>query len=250
MLLDQAAQRLDGGVGRRERHRAGAGAAGGEPRHLDRDQRQQPAHGEPEALAREEALVVQVGAQRSSRLISLAWPSGTTGSAASAFRRLSASPERSPSAAAHVLGEAHHPAVGRLCGWKRKPCATVGGTRIAAGAANGERRRLEGHLAAAALDQQDLEQIAMAVRADQPVVHRGARRDRLDVDEVERLIVRRIAVEMKQRQCRDSGHGARIGEWHGAGNAPEEMRVKPWDNSVEKRNPAASGGASRSQQSG
>ena len=69
----------------------------------------------------------------------------------------------------------------------------------------GERGGLEGHLAAAALDQQDLEQVAMAVGADRPVVHRGARGDGLDMDEVERLIVRRIAVEMKQRE-RGGGH--------------------------------------------
>jgi hypothetical protein len=35
-------------------------------------------------------------------------------------------------------------------------------------------RRFEGHLAAAAFDQQNLKQIAVPVRADQPVVRRGA----------------------------------------------------------------------------
>ncbi len=35
-------------------------------------------------------------------------------------------------------------------------------------------RRLVGHLAAALLDQQDLEQVAVAVRPDGPVVNRGA----------------------------------------------------------------------------
>jgi hypothetical protein len=67
-------------------------------------------------------------------------------------------------------------------------------------------RRLESHLAAAALNEQDLKQIAMPVRPDQPLVRRGARGNGLDVDEVECLIVRRIAVEMKQRKCRSRGH--------------------------------------------
>src|SRR4029079_1572685 len=62
--------------------------------------------------------------------------------------------------------------------------------------------RLEGHLAAAASDQQDLEQVAVTVGADSPVVNRGARRDRLDVNEVEGLIVRRGAVGMKQWERR------------------------------------------------
>jgi cytidylate kinase len=57
---------------------------------------------------------------------------------------------------------------------------------------------LEGHLAAAASDQQDLEQVAVTMSADGPVVNRGARRDRLDMNEVKGLIVRRVAVEMKQ----------------------------------------------------
>ena len=57
VLVDQTAQRFDGRIRRGERHRAGAGAAGGEPRHLDRDQREQAAHGQPEALAGEEAFL-------------------------------------------------------------------------------------------------------------------------------------------------------------------------------------------------
>jgi hypothetical protein len=66
--------------------------------------------------------------------------------------------------------------------------------------------RLECHLAAAAHDQEDLEQIAVTMGADGPVVDRGPRGDRLDVDEVERLVVRRIAVEMKQRQGGTASH--------------------------------------------
>ena len=131
-------------------------------------------------------------------------PSGTTGSAASAFRRASASPRRSPIASAtSSVKLITQPSV--TTGRKRKPCAMVAGTRIAHGASKAIGGGLERHLAAAALDQQDLEQVAMAVRADGPVVDRRARRDRLDVNEVERLIVRRIAVEMEQRK-RGGGH--------------------------------------------
>ena len=53
--------------------------------------------------------------------------------------------------------------------------------------------------APAAIDHQDLEQVAMTVRPDGPVMHCRARRDGLDVDEVERLIVRRITVKMEKR---------------------------------------------------
>ena len=76
----------------------------------------------------------------------------------------------------------------------------VAGTRIAHGASNGDGRGLEGHLAAAAFDQEDLEQVAVTVGPDRPVVNRGTRRDGLDMNEIERLIVRRIAVEMEQGQ--------------------------------------------------
>jgi hypothetical protein len=38
--------------------------------------------------------------------------------------------------------------------------------------------------------------------ANGPIMNRGARRDRFNMDEIENGIVRRIAVEMKQRQCR------------------------------------------------
>ena len=82
-------------------------------------------------------------------------------------------------------------------GSKRKPCATAAGTRMAAGAANGS-FAASCHLAAAALDQENSKQIAMPMRADGPVVNRGARCNRFNMNEVERLIVRRIAVKMKQ----------------------------------------------------
>ena len=69
-------------------------------------------------------------------MVSRGIASGITGSAASAFSRASASPERSPSASAtSSVKLTTQPSV--ISGWKRKPCAMVGGTRIAAGAANG-----------------------------------------------------------------------------------------------------------------
>src|SRR5258708_14944335 len=78
---------------------------------------------------------------------------------------------------------------------------------------------LERHLAAAAGDQQDLKQIAMAMRPDRPVVDGGARRDGFDVNEVERLIVRRIAVEVEQGQGGASRHGRSVA--HFGGRAPK-----------------------------
>jgi len=63
-----------------------------------------------------------------------------------------------------------------------------------------ERRGLDRHLAAAALDQKNLKEVAVAMGADGPVVHRRARGNRLDMDEIECLIVRRIAVKMEQRE--------------------------------------------------
>jgi hypothetical protein len=61
-------------------------------------------------------------------------------------------------------------------------------------------RRFVGHFATALLDQKNLKQIAVAMGTNGPVVNRRARRYRLDVNEVERLIVRRIAVKVKQGQ--------------------------------------------------
>ena len=141
-----------------------------------------------------------------------------------------------------VLGEAYHPAVGHL-GMEAE--AVRRGRRHQDGGRRGERqaRRLEGHLAAAALNQKNLEQIAMPVRADQPVVRRGARRDGFDMDEVERLIVRRIAIKMKQRQRRHRGHGARIGEWPDFGNR-RGGRTAPLVDKVDKRRPRRTGEAS------
>ena len=49
-------------------------------------------------------------------------------------------------------------------------------------------------------DEDEVMQIAMAVRADRPVVDGGARCDGLDMDEIEGLVVRRIAVEVEQRE--------------------------------------------------
>src|SRR5262249_60698766 len=97
-----------------------------------------------------------------------------------------------------VVGQGHDAAVGESRaeteamrdGGRHENCAR----RIEA-----DRRRFEGHLAAAAFDQQNLEQVAVAVRANGPVVDRGARGNGLDMNEVESLIVSRIAVEMKKR---------------------------------------------------
>jgi hypothetical protein len=69
--------------------------------------------------------------------------------------------------------------------------------------------RLVSHVAGTALNQQNLKQIAMPVCANGPIVKRGARRDCFNVDEVKRLIVGRIAVEVEERQR--AGHGASIG---------------------------------------
>ena len=76
----------------------------------------------------------------------------------------------------------------------------VAGTKIAAGAVNGSRATSNVISPPPLFDQQDLKQVAMAVGADGPVMDRRARGDGFDVNKVERLIVRRIAVEMEQRQ--------------------------------------------------
>ena len=98
-----------------------------------------------------------------------------------------------------VLGEGHDPAIG---GARLETEAVRDRRRHQDGGRRGERqlRRFVGHLAAAALDQENLKQIAVPMRADGPVVNRGARGDRFDMNEIERLIVRRIAVKMKQGQ--------------------------------------------------
>jgi hypothetical protein len=103
-----------------------------------------------------------------------------------------------------VLGEGHHPAVGEAR-MKAEAVRHGCGHENRAGRIEGDGGGFEGHLAAASLDQQNLEQVAVAVRADGPIVDRGARGNRLDMNEVEGLIVRRIAVEMEQRE-RGGGH--------------------------------------------
>ena len=60
------------------------------------------------------------------------------------------------------------------------------------------------HRAAAPLDQQNLEQVAMAMRQDHPVVDHGSRSDRVDMNEINRLF-RRLVVETQERKRR-SGH--------------------------------------------
>ena len=107
-----------------------------------------------------------------------------------------------------VLGEGHDPAFGRT---RLETEAVRHRGRHQDGGRRRERqlRRFVGHLAAAALDQENLKQIAMPMRADGPVVNRGARCNRFNMNEVERLIVRRIAVKMKQGQR--TGHAPSIG---------------------------------------
>ena len=71
---------------------------------------------------------------------------------------------------------------------------------MAAGAENGSRAASKVISPPPRLDQKNLKKIAVPMRANGPIVNRGARSNRLDVDEVERVIVGRIAVEMEQRQ--------------------------------------------------
>jgi hypothetical protein len=71
-------------------------------------------------------------------------------------------------------------------------------------------RRFKGHFAAAALNQKNLEKITMSMCANGPVVDRGPGSDRLDMNEIERLVVRRIAVEVEERKRR--GHGESISQ--------------------------------------
>ena len=241
MLLDQAPQRLDGGVGRRPAspRRCGRGSPPAAPPR-SRSAPAGPASPGESPRAPESPPRAGRGTGSTAARSRRRWPSGITGSAASCFNRFSASPERSPSASAtSSVKLTTQPSVASA--WKRNPCAVVGGTRIAPGAANGRCRCLERHLAAALLDQQDLKQVAMPVRADQPVVHRRARGNRLDMDEIERLIVRWIAVQMKQRQCRHRGHGARIGQRQRLRNLAGANPA--WGTRAKRRGPAVSGGA-------
>jgi len=111
----------------------------------------------------------------------------------------------------HILGEADHPAVGHVLA----PAKAVRGGRRdqqRGRRLEGQDRGLVGHLSTAALNQEDLEQVAMAVRRNCPVVQRGPRHQRLDMDEIECLVVRRVAEQMKQRQDIRGRHARSIGQ--------------------------------------
>ena len=138
------------------------------------------------------------------------------GRSASALSRASASPRRSPMpSATSSVKVITQPLV--ASGRKRKPCATVAGTRIAQGAANGT---------AAASNVMSPPPCSISriwkrlrwrcARMTQSWIAR-TRRDGFDMDEVERLIVRRIAVEMKQRE-RGRAHDETIGQSAGGEN--------------------------------
>ena len=163
---------------------------------------------------------MQFGAERRQLADARSSVSGTTGASGERLQPRERCARALAERFRHILGEAHHPAVGLV---RAEAEAVRGGRRHQdrGRRLEGQARGLVGHLAAAALDQQDLEQVAMAVRTDGPVVHRGARRDRLDMDEVECLVVRRIAVEVKQRQGGRARHAASIGQRHGRENAAE-----------------------------
>ena len=204
--IDEAPQRLERRVGGSKRHRPGARAARGEAHDLDGDERQQPAHGEPIAFPAEKMLFVELAAQPRK-------PPELGGAGKRHHRigreRLEPRERRAGlRAERHVLGEAHHPPVRYL----RAESEAVGDGRRhqdRRGRLERQNRRLVHHLAAAALDHQDLAQVAVAVGEDRPRVERGARADGLHVDEIERLVVRRVAVEVKQRQRRRGRHGIR-----------------------------------------
>ena len=188
---------------------AGARAARRQPRHLDRDQSEVGAHRQAVALAGEEMLFVQIGAERC-EAAGLAFAGKRHDRLGSKRlqprqRRVRALAER----LSDVLGEADDETVS-LAGIESEAVRDRRRHQDRAGRRERNNRGLVGHLAAAARDQQNLEEVAVAVRADRPVMHRRARGDRFDVDEVERLIVRRIAVEMKQRQ-RGHRHAGSLG---------------------------------------
>ena len=63
ILLHQPPQRLDGGIRRRKRHAAGARAARRQSRDLNRDQRQQRAHGKPVPIAGEKPFLIEIVAK-------------------------------------------------------------------------------------------------------------------------------------------------------------------------------------------
>ena len=173
LLFHQCAQAFHGRISRCERHASGARLACGEPHHLDRDQRQVAAHGVAIALARQESLLVQLAAQfvqaRELRL---------TERHHRMRRKRAQTRDRLAGVVAqrmrHVLGEAYDPAFGSV--WL-EPIAMRDSGRCEQRARRLERQEcgLVGHVAAAAGDHQDLEQIAVAVRADGPIMDRRAR---------------------------------------------------------------------------
>ena len=118
----------------------------------------------------------------------------------------------------NIFREAYHPSLGDL---RREAESVRGAGRHQDGGRRGERhgQRLVAHLAAARFDQQQLEQVAVAVRTDRPVVDRRTRSDGLDMDEVECGIVRRVAVQMKQRKCGGRHGGQSICERERMANA-------------------------------
>ena len=130
------------------------------------------------------------------------------GCTASARKRDSASPARSAREAGGILGEAQHPAPGGV-GLKAKSVRHGGRNEDRGRRRERQPRRFERHLAAALLDQQDLKEVAMPVCAYGPVMDRRSRGNRFNVNEVERLIVRRIPVEVEQGER--GGHAASIG---------------------------------------
>ena len=112
-------------------------------------------------------------------------------------------------AARDVFGEAQDPPVGDV-GLEAKAVGDRRGDEDRDWRGECKRSRFKCHRAAAALDQQDLKEVAMPVSANGPLVDRRARGDGFDVNEIERLIVRRIAVEVEEGQR--SGHGLRISQ--------------------------------------
>jgi hypothetical protein len=108
-----------------------------------------------------------------------------------------------------VLGEGQDPSLGDL---RLKMESVSDRRRNEYGRGRGERqtRSFERHFTAAAFNHENLEQIAMSVCANGPVVDRRPGRDRLDMNKIERLVVRRIAVEVEERERR--GHGESISQ--------------------------------------
>src|SRR5215469_2552358 len=220
--FNEATQRLDGVVGNRQRHQTGARLAGGEPGNLNGNQGKQGAQSKTIAVARQESFVIKISAQRqqSRALFGAMERDDRIG------RQCLEPAESRPGAFAQclsdILAKADNPSGSHL----RQEAKSVGhGRGYQNGRRRGERtnRRLMHHLAAPALDRKDLEKIAMAVRLNRPVVQRGARRNGLDVDEIESLVVRRIAVKMKEREGRSRTHRRSIGERGGdehAGRPP------------------------------